>query len=181
MSDEVKKPQSAQEAKQLAEKRGASAVDYQERSMLIGPHMIQPVELVKSLTPNGIVETWARRGRKESLVVEMYKEVRAQVMELIKEFHKLGGTNKRDRYSETTRMSTIPIISLGVIRIRTPIDFDDRVIPMHSEYHRKGKRTKSSMHDLEGYIDQFWDMDSTDPEDEEDDEEDAAPPIEGRL
>ena len=179
-TDEVKKPTSAMEAKQRAEMQSISSLDYQRHSMLIGSNMIQPIELIKSLTPNGIIETWARRGRKESLVVETYKEVRAQVMEIIKKFHKLGGTNKRDRYSEMTRMSTIPIISLGVIRISTPIEFDDRVIPMHSEYHRKGKRNKSSMHDLEGYIDQYWDMDSTDPEDE-DSGDDVEPPIEGRM
>ena len=36
------------------------------------------------------------------------------------------------------------------------------------------------MHDLEGYIDQYWDMDSTDPEDE-DSGDDVEPPIEGRM
>ena len=130
--------------------------------------------------PESIVETWARRGRKESLVIEMYKEIRAQVMEIIKTFQKLGGNHPRDKYSELVRMSTIPIVSIGVIRVCTQIEFDNRVIPMDCEYHRKGRKSKSYLSELERSIDEFWDVDSTDPEDE-DSEDDEAPPIEGRI
>ena len=137
-NDDFPKITNANDAKIRAEKYGAAAIQEEEQSTVVGKNMIQPIELIDSLMPESIVETWSRRGRKECLVVEMYKEIRAQVMEIIKNFHKLGGTDKRNRYSELVRMSTIPIVSIGVIRVSTPIDFDDRVIPMHCEYHRKG-------------------------------------------
>ena len=73
------------------------------------------------------------------LFCSSWYKIRVQVIEIIRQFHKLGGTHPRDKYSELVRMSTIPILSVGVIRVSTQIEFDDRIIPMHCEYHRKGK------------------------------------------
>lgn len=53
----------------------------------------------------------------------------------------------------------------GVIRIKTAPDFDDRVIPMHCEFYRRGRTTRHIMRDLESYVDKFWDEDSTDEDD----------------
>ena len=44
----------------------------------------------------------------------------------------------------------------------------------------KGRKNKSYFSDLERNIDEYWDVDSTDPDDE-DSEEDIEVPIEGRL
>ena len=53
-----------------------------------------------------------------------------------------------------------------MIRIKTAPDFDDRVIPMHCEYFRRGRTPRLMMRDLEAYVDKFWDQDSTDEDDE---------------
>jgi hypothetical protein len=180
-NDEIDEPHSTSEAKLRAEQQGWNVVDKIMASLNIGSDMKQPIELIKSLIgTNGIVETWARRGRKECLAREMYRGIRQQVLEVIQQFHQVGGNKKRDRYSELTRMSKIPILSIGVIRIRTQIEFDDRIIPMHCEYHRKGRKAKSHLNELESFIDEYWDADSTDAEGE-DSEDDAPPPIEGRI
>ena len=113
-------------------------------------------------------------------VLELYNSIRVQILEIIHTFHTMGSSKKRDQYSESNRMSNISIVSVGVVRIRTQIEFDDRIIPMHCEYHRKGRKTKSHLNELEHYIDEYWDKDSTDLE-EEDSEDDAPPPIAGRI
>ena len=74
-NDEMETIESTHTCKIRALKYGRKAIDRLQTSTALGGNMIQPIELIKSLMPEGIVETWSRRGKKESLVVEMYKEV----------------------------------------------------------------------------------------------------------
>ena len=61
----------------------------------------------------------------------------------------------------------VPVLALGVIRVKTPGDFDDRVLLMHCEWFAPRRRGRNCMQELEQFVDEFWDADSTD-EDEDD-------------
>ena len=118
-----------------------------------------------------LVNVWSRGGKSESLALAMYLKARDRVRCLIEELHARAtpkGERRGDLLSKSEQENmrlAVPVLALGVIRVKTPGDFDDRVILMHCEWFAPRRRGRNCMQELEQFVDEFWDADSTDDED----------------
>lgn len=170
--DEADELTSASEVRTRAYQEGGKMLDELEAEGGIAdkdwfPHAGDIVRALMESRSKCIVDTWVRNSKTESLSIATYNAIRGRVQKVIAEFHRKddvrrdgSAMNKWDKQARD-RLA-VPIVAVGVIRIKTAPDFDDRIIPMHCELYRSGRTPRHVMRDLEACVDKFWDQDSTD-------------------